>query len=543
VHSRDSHGFLPGTGSSLPVQRRRSLSHVDDCHPGHLENSLTVLLYLQGNVLVWDYGVFNGTDIAWRQHRMVGILEVCIWLGILGGALIFHHKVWRAIPLVAALTILLQLGTIGSQLSAGQSFEPRMIQTTDVGLFEFSPAKNVLIILLDAFPSPTFDQLLERDKTRADQFTGFTYFRNTVAVSPYTLLSIPTIFSGKIYDNSEPIQAFMSAAFDTNSLPWAMRRNGYSPHIVTAGMYGRNLAEFPFRAAGSFVDEEPLEAEFRDILKIWDVTLFRYAPHFLKRIINHRHAWILQRTLLPAEPRDESPDRKPKQLDQMMIPTAAHRSSARLWDRFLAESDTTGDRPTFKFFHFFTSHPPYLMGADGTPLSAAQYEQRDLYSRCLDQCDYTLDQVLGLLDKLRELGILDQTLVVIMADHGSNAGKRGYSTPVNRGLPLLLIKPIGAHRPLRISNVPASLMDIPATLSAALFFDAKYPGVPLLGENNVSNRRRQYFYFTWEKRFWNTEYLPLLTEYIVSGPAWRPAAWRKERELTPESGGIGMSGD
>lgn len=51
-------------------------------HRLSLYNSLiiiiAILLWLQGNILLWDYGVFDGRDIDWSKNNLFGILDISI---------------------------------------------------------------------------------------------------------------------------------------------------------------------------------------------------------------------------------------------------------------------------------------------------------------------------------------------------------------------------------------------------------------------------------------------------------------------------------
>jgi len=152
-------------------------------------------------------------------------------------------------------------------------------------------------------------------------------------------------------------------------------------------------------------------------------------------------------------------------------------SAAELVDRFLAWRDGVGNRPFFAMLNFFDAHAPYV-----TPMA----DRFNGGARSVDRYDgaiaYT-DSILGhLVLQLKERGVLDNTVLVVTADHGEQFGEHGLFTHGNSLFLELLHVPLVVHAPGR---VPAggvvqrvvSLRDIPATLlDLAGLGPAGFPG-------------------------------------------------------------------
>ena len=79
--------------------------------------------------------------------------------------------------------------------------------------YSFSGEKNVILIVLDAYQSDIFFEIISSEPKYADYFQGFTYFRNAVAGSNYTELAIPALLTGRIFDNSQHREDFLREAF------------------------------------------------------------------------------------------------------------------------------------------------------------------------------------------------------------------------------------------------------------------------------------------------------------------------------------------
>lgn len=509
--------------------------------------SIATLFHLQGNVFSWNYGLFDGGDIDWQAHNAVGVMEIVIWLALPALAVRYRDKIWPHIPLLALTIALMQAASLAVQLSngkefpTGQAMAPAVEEATkspDEGLYDFSTEKNVLIIIADTFSSPTFEEILEKEPSIAQQLSGFTSYTNTLGVSPYTLLSIPTILSSRIYENSGTIQSFMSESFSENSLPAVFQENGYNTRVVTMGLYKGYLQWLPSQNTTSVLDRREEDTQLRHYLQLWDLTLFRYAPHYLKKQIYNQHKWLLQTRFLDPESRKDAQDVLFGQGPPMMIPTSVHRASRVIRDRFVERANTVSESPTFKFIHLFTSHTPYLMDSNGSPLSESQYEERALERRAFDQSKYALSEILDMVSKLKKLGIYDNTLIIIAADHGSDIINDSRAGFMRRSHPMLLIKPIDGANKLRYSKAPTSLLDIPITVSKALDIKADFSGYSILDGNIPSARVRNYYYFNWNSHgFWSAERLPHLEKYGITGQVDDQTAWEKSCDLNPiESG-------
>ena len=509
----------------LPSAARRSIA----C----LALGAAALFYLQGNFLVWDYGPLDGTDIDWQAHRLAGWLEVLIWLSAPLLVLNYRAVLWRHLVGLSLLLVAVQGASLIAHLGSGKTFPrdgPATAQEIERDFFAFSEERNVVVIVPDTFALPVFEETLTIYPELEKQLAGFTSFRNTLGVSPYTLLSIPTIMSSLVYRNSGTIQAFMSAAFGEQSLPFFLAEQGYKIDIATMGTYKPSLRWLPGDDLTSVLYDKPGEVRLRDSVQIWDVTLFRYVPHVLKKRIYDKHKWWLQSHYLGNA--SSSPRRSPPG-DPLMVATPVQRATAIFLDRLAQSVSRDSPQPTFKFIHLFTSHPPFQIDADGNMLLESEYETMPVTERAIAQSAFALKQILGILDVLQQQGVYDQTMVVVAADHGTDITMDTLPVYKRRAHPILLIKPFGASGELQVSAAPASLLDVPATVMGALGLSAPFAGYALLDDAVPLGRVRQYYYFDWSgKEFWDVDRLPFLRQYDVSGPVEALSSWAERCNLT-----------
>jgi arylsulfatase A-like enzyme len=106
-----------------------------------------------------------------------------------------------------------------------------------------------------------------------------------------------------------------------------------------------------------------------------------------------------------------------------------------------------------------------------------QWLARDSYDNCLAYLDERLGE---LFDELQRRGVLDQTLVIVTADHGEGLGEHQlfdhgeslYRTEVR--VPLVIISP-ASSRSTGVVDETVSLRDIPATITAFVSSATKSP--------------------------------------------------------------------
>jgi arylsulfatase A-like enzyme len=175
-------------------------------------------------------------------------------------------------------------------------------------------------------------------------------------------------------------------------------------------------------------------------------------------------------------------------------------------------------RPFFAFLNYFDAHAPYLP-PEGTGFRFGLWPQtendfivltelwtvidnlrlplryRVLARDSYDNCIAYLDERLGeLFDVLQRRGVLDQTLVIITADHGEELGEHDlfdhgeslYRPEVR--VPLLVVLPKRSE-PAGVMRRVVSLRDLPATVVelAGLAAGSPFPGRTLIAPGRGSS--------------------------------------------------------
>ncbi len=332
-------------------------------------------------------------------------------------------------------------------------------------------APNVLFIILDTvralelsvygFDRPTTPALSRLATTG----TTFDY---AVSSAPWTVLSHADLFTGELravhradwYSRLDPAVPTLAAVFRRQGY----RTGGFSANEVHAGW------EFGFaRDFIHFEDHDISLAELVDATTLWKFLSGRVR---VRRLVDD---W------------------------QMLGRTSADDVNAEV----LHWLDQSGDRPYFVFLNYFDAHDPYLppepfaaqFGASRTPASLRARLRGFVYPTIKPQkarnaydasIAYVDDRIGKLLDDLKRRGLLDNTLVVVTADHGELIGERklwGHANSLyfpTLHVPLLLAMPGTVPADRRVTDA-VTLRDVATTILdlAGVHSGPAFPGTSL----------------------------------------------------------------
>jgi hypothetical protein len=496
--------------------------------------TLAVLCWVQGNIILWRYGIFDGRPIAWERFRARGIVDILVWSSLLILAWFASPFIRRNTRRIAAVLVLVQGLSVALDIS-------RMppVEGLHSYAFEgsrkcvFSPDRNVLLIMSDAFQGDLFQEIVALEPEWKSAFPGFTHFPNAVGGYSNTLYSVPLFLTGQAYDKT-PVTDYARRAYE-RSVTRLLLKNGFETEIYPL------LYDLIFTSPGLASNMVPKKGIDRsEMASLFDVALFRSAPHPAKKWIFHDQMWLLKGLFpdtrskpTPGERRVRAKERfKARQYDY-------YRYDADLAGAMEAQANTGSRRPTFKYFHLKGLHPPLCMDRECrySPVSLNR-ENALIQARC------ELGSIKRVLDALKKMGIYERTMIFVIGDHGLGSfgiGLRAdlYPLPPGRGsenpdlarimgsaMPLFLAKPFGAAEgdPFRQSLAPVSLGDIPKTILEALAVSEEAPGEPIFSLPENSPRIRSFSEGVARLDPRGQHVFP--REYLIQGLGWLESSWR-----------------
>jgi hypothetical protein len=510
----------------------------------------SILLYLQGNILIWDYGVFDGSDINWQKKIFLGIIDSSIWIGFIIIAIIkssFIFKVARKLCL--AFLLIQSLSLIITYSNASQVEGRKFIDIENNSKFEFSEKKNIILLVLDTFQTDVFQELLLEDPKQKKIFKDFTYFRNALSGFPTTKASVPLMLTGLYYQNKEPYLDFIKKAYTSNSLPKVLKENGYKVHLfpVIGTVYLREDIANNFVRKKSFYDKA---INIKDTVFIYDIVLFRFLPHFFKKYIWNDQTWFLRNIFdQKAQQKSAEENRLKKRLKRKKQKYRA--TDVQFFSSIKDNIIVNNTNPVFKFYHLKGLHPPVRLNCKCELITGLKYNRQNYKNQAI--C--VLSSIEEFLKTLKAKGVYNNSMIFIVSDHGpGNWGLRNVKTELTKftnlktdqnksllkiksgALPLFLVKPFKFVREskIKISDAPVSLSDISKSILSELQIQNKVPGVSVfdLKETDVRNRR-----FLYHSKFRTSKsgYFNKMTEYNVTGFSWIDQSWSKPIKIyTPK---------
>lgn len=501
--------------------------------------ALAFLLWLQGNVIVLNYGLLDGREINWNNYIVYGVIDTALWLILLFVALIKSAFVYKLIKKVTIALVLIQVVSLSiAWFQAPEQPYWKKYDVNDKSKYTFSSKKNIIILVLDTFQTDIFQELVNEDPKYKETFQGFTYFRNAVGGFPSTYLSIPLILTGKYYDNSVPVPEYLKNSFTSSSIPFILKKNNYQVDLFT----DKRLIYCNENIASNIIKSSGVSDKKEELIYTYKVTLFRYLPHYLKRYFytmgNPIGGDLKSAGDSSGKDLKSAGDPSGKDLKSVGEPIDADLEFA---NKILSESNTSSKQYVFKFFHLWGTHPPFHLNE-----RLEREDQKFDRSGYKIQAKAALEITSRFLSALKKIGVYDNSMIFVIGDHGAgasgsfglNVGASGYTednktsvkiksaVTVTSGLPLILVKPFNSNKEMRISDAPVSQSDIPKTIFSELGLKGRFPGESMFSIRETDFRERRFLEYTWKNEYMKEQYLSEMQEYYVTGFSWLRQSWQ-----------------
>lgn len=460
---------------------------------------LGIAFYLQGNFFVVNYGQLDGQPIDWTQYKVEGVLSVSIFVVItVAGMLLLKkfgmEKIKKVTHTIAVCLILVQLVTLitVSLSNDGFSKKENYVVTTE-NEWEYSTGKNFNILVLDAFDSQVFNDLLQGECKEEIEglFKDFTYYRNTTSVYTGTDFSIPQILTGEKYLNEELYGDYLENAYLESPMLNELQEKDYKLNIYQNVQVPQG--EIINEVANWKKTKISVSSHRRLLGYLYKLVGFRYLPQPLKEF-----CWFYS---------DDMDDMKClnyyDDTSEMNNTLESYNWSNKLFYENIENLTATDEQNIFHFYHLKGLHVIRNLDQNFNETEDASLEET---------AKAMFKMLNRYFDKLKEEGIYDNSVIIIMADHGA----KGY--PVV--WPLLMVKGFGEEHDFSVSDSPVSYADL----------QNGYHN--LLNETNTDNifevedeKRIRYFYQAdWIGRpLGNSDYSEDFVEYSVTGDAFESA--------------------
>lgn len=451
--------------------------------------SIFISLYIQGNYANASFGVLNGEAIDWGNYCIYEIISIFVWITplIVGGILvkfIEYTKLEKIINIICICIILVQSITLFFLFITTDIHQNKkdQIVVTDKNLLELAKDKNILVLCLDSFDALEYDELIAESNDY--ELQDFTYYRNTVGAYPTTVGAVPFILTGMWYENDVIKDDYLKTAFDEAELYKELEKFDYKMGIYTSDSYLSGEIKEKLENTEKL---NTLPSSWMKLgKKMYDLVMFKYMPHHFKH-----YFWFYSEEFNELR---KFADRDVSIFSQDM---------QYFYERLTKENIKIDYKKKngYKFYHLEGIHPPYTFDEELKNMDGAS---------SIDEAKGNLHVVKEIIGQLKELGIYDQTAIIILADHGH------YNYSQN---PILLVKEFNKVSNFNISDAPISYEDLLPTL--IYYVNGIKTGKTFYDINEVEKRERRYLWYTWTAdNSYTADYLPKIDEYLIKGKAY-----------------------
>ena len=407
-------------------------------------------LYIQGNFMSGHLPPMDGTTIDWSLYQNDIRLSWIIWILLLVIVVLLIHFLTprlmkKMIPAVCAVLALVMIVTCLTAGIANDGFKKKdhYVALTN-GELELGEDTNFVILMMDALDSQAFRTLLNDHPEYNEIFRDFTYYPNTLGAYPYTEYAVPHILTGIWNENKEDFRTFETRAMDESPLFKKLEDQGYDMCLYEDDLVydseHRNRFSNVVDSGFNFYSRKKYLEQMNGVI------LFQYLPYFMKHM---------------TKVNNDFNSTRPVQINGNQI-VNFWRANLQFYGDLKEHGITrAANGKTFKFIHLDGAHVPFWYDKDVNIID----EETGTYSQMVECCVTIMN---AYLESMKEAGLYDNTVVILMADHGYGYQEEETIPLLNRCNPFLMVKGIGETHEFRIDEAPISYEDLQEAYSRLL---------------------------------------------------------------------------
>ena len=401
--------------------------------------------WIQGSYLVFDLPAMNGEPVWWGGFPLDRAMSIGLWVVLGAVVFVLAKKLGpgRFAKVVlfgsAALCLLLTLTLGGLFLTTDLAAKERAFICTDEDEFVYSTDENFLILVLDAVDGSAFADVLARDPAYPEIFSDFTCYTNAMGGYPFSKCSIPLILTGERYEAEQDFLDYERQALLDSPLLTRAAREGWSRRLYTDDpALLASVEEGDF--ANLSADQPTFGSLGHSCKLVLKMMLIKHAPWDLKFLGYD----------LPGRLREH-------------VVYGGGGAQYFDWSDLLFYRHLQGEAPIrtaaekqFKYLHLEGAHQPHVYDKDLNVLDDSPYR---------DVIEGNVTMLRLLFQRMKEAGVYDNTVIVLLSDHGSSNGKD--LDTLNQHT-MLLIKGKNEHHAFRTDDAPVSYDDLQGAYAVLL---------------------------------------------------------------------------
>ncbi len=374
----------------------------------------------------------------WKENTGYAVFNGAVWLFIMAVPFLiqkFNKSLWKklAVFLPAGMLALHGITAVTMVATAKEDIFGRRDHAymTSDEMFTVSKHKNVIVLVYDAADNKYIDEIMAEHPEKMAGLEDFTVYTNTCSVYDFTTMSFAQMFGGVDFDASLSGKEFFDKAWHgpkAEAFYGGLHDMGY--RVNAFNMSGGSPEDWNGVYDNAAYSEKPIkhkvETFYRKRLRkcVHSLELYRALPFAAKSFI-----------------RDED-----MSFDNIVIFKYGYKDYQNkdfLRDLELSQADNDQN-------YFIIQH------TEGTHYPCDTYEE-------MDNC---LDITRSYIDQMKEMGVYDDSVIIVTSDHGEHSDGEYGATPI------FMIKEAGAsHEEIELNDAPIYFTDLLSTFAVNAGFD------------------------------------------------------------------------
>lgn len=421
--------------------------------------ALSIAGYIQSVFLNGALMSMDGSVQTWTLFAR--FLNGLIWIVLIGGCfgIYFYRKeiAPKGIRMISIYLFLVQFVSIAFMLisSGVMAKNNAELRLNEEGKLSVSKNENVILFIVDWFDGQIMDKLIAEDQTFTEPLQDFVYYSNATSRYAYTEQSVPYLLTGIRYHKDMNAAEYRDMAYEQSDFLQEVNQNGYSIGVYTNTKYvSKSMDKW---IINDFVQDRNEGFDYFRLAAL-NVRTSRYKmmPYVLKA-----KYWY-----------------DTGNFDSIVADSRYNNTDIQLYQEIKKDGlyFEEGDKDkAFRFIHLNGAHEPYTMDEnveEFLPDNSLTIEQK-----MLSQAKGSMKIIYEYLEQMKGLGVYDEAMIVIVADHGQNylqneeylkkLDELGLNKTSN---PVLLIKYPGQvyEEGLKENTAPVSHDNLITTLANAM---------------------------------------------------------------------------
>ena len=367
--------------------------------------------FIQSAFLNPPFAPFNGQKVIWSDYTRSTVLSTAVWLALIAGTVWLVLNYEKKVPHIRnMICLLLAAVEVVSLIVIGATTDRSVLRNgivTKKDEFIVSKNQNTIVFVLDTLDGEWIDQFVMTEPENQEALKDFTFFSDVVSEGAPTIVGMPTMFTGVVFDpRRETLNEYYDRAFEESSMLEDIADAGWKVKLYTdLSYFNRGDITKVDNVVASHNAEYVIRDNLRFAREMYRFVSFNTMPMLLKRFywtgtnaINREITTLTQDGVYSTE--------EDAVFYQDMSKAGVH------------ASDETND---FILYHLFGAHGPFFMDENAEPMP-----ETNEIEGLIRQIHGSMKIVREYLQMLKDTGAYDKTTFIITADHG---GQGVYQNP------------------------------------------------------------------------------------------------------------------